>query len=291
MAGTTRARALARRRLGKAGARRVALAGSAEEVVAVLAATPYGHDVRAGQDLAEAQRAVLDCLLWHLRVLAGWLPAEGAAVIRLLARWFEIANVDAVLAGVAPRFDLGALATAWPRLRHLTAPAGIRAALAASPWGDPGGPEPRRIQLGMRLSWAAQVARTVRPASAWATAATALLVARERFLEGRRLHLSREAESLLGPRALDAGSLRDMTASLPSSARWVLAGLDRPGDLWRGEPRWWERVERDGTAMLSGSAFGPSPVVGAVALLAADAWRVQRAGATAVYRGDVDELA
>lgn len=145
----------------------------------------------------------------------------------------------------------------------------------------------------MRLSWACQVSDRIGSASAWAAGAAALLVAREHFLEGRGVEppIRGKAESLLGRRALDATSLPGMTACLPFPARWALTGLERPEDLWRGEPRWWERVERDGTAMLFGSSFGPSPVLGTVAVLAADAWRVQRAGETAVHQGDPDELA
>ena len=60
--------------------------------------------------------------LWNLRVLAGWTGPDGARVLRLLAGWAEIANVDALLrrfAGepdVVPPYRLGSLAGAWPQL-------------------------------------------------------------------------------------------------------------------------------------------------------------------------------
>src|SRR5689334_25150384 len=97
VAGSVRARALARRRLGRAGDRALATTGSLGASIVTLAASPYGRDVRAGSSLADAQRAVGATLLWHLRVLAGWQPAEGSQAVRALAGWFEIANVDDLL--------------------------------------------------------------------------------------------------------------------------------------------------------------------------------------------------
>ena len=61
----------------------------------------------------------------------------------MLAGGHEIANVEAhvdELAGgphTVP-FDLGALGTAWPRVRAARSITEVRAALAQSPWGDPG---------------------------------------------------------------------------------------------------------------------------------------------------------
>jgi len=65
---------------------------------------------------------------------------------------------------------------------------------------------------------------------------------------------------------------------LPARARWALEGATDPDELWRGEARWWSRVERDGFALLGErSGFGSAPVLGAVAVLAVDAWRVRAA--------------
>ena len=58
---------------------------------------------RAGQTLAATQHAVAATLLWDLRVLAGWLPRDGVDLLRALACWFEIANVDELLAVAAGR--------------------------------------------------------------------------------------------------------------------------------------------------------------------------------------------
>lgn len=283
VAGTVRARSLARRRLGAGAARGLAASASLEDATAALAATPYRHGVRAGQDLAGAQRGATLTLLWHLRVLAGWLPREGGRMLRLLAGWFEIANVDDLLQQLAGRqaeepLPLGALATAWPRCAHVRSPAELRATLATSPWGDPGGETAREVQLGMRLSWAARLSRLHR-AAPWAAGAAALLVARERFAAGRDLPATPQGQAtrLLGRDALAATSLVELQRRLPDPAGWVLAGIEDPMDLWRAEGGWWSRVERDGFELLGAGGFGAAPVLGAVAVLSADAQWVRAA--------------
>ncbi|MFF4771609.1 hypothetical protein ACFY05_01985 [Microtetraspora fusca] len=295
VAGSTRARALARRRVGQAAARRVAACRSADEAVAVLADTPYGHDVRRGQSLAQAQWAVLATLLWHLRVLAGWLPREGGQAIRVLVRWFEIANVDELmcrLSGVPadPEFVLGSAGTAWPRLRRSASLAELRTTLAASAWGDPGGAGRREIQLGMRVAWAGRVADAMPTAGAWVLGATALLAARERYAEARDLPagIRERCRALLGAGAVEAASLPEMAERLAPPARWVLRDIDHPRQLWEGEERWWTRVEEDGRDLLAGSGFSMGPVLGAVAVLAADARRVRAALELAARGGDGD---
>ncbi|MFF4615554.1 hypothetical protein [Nonomuraea jabiensis] len=280
VAGATRARALVRRRAGTAGARRIAACGSVREAVALLGDTPYGHDVRRGQSVAEAQWAVLATLLWHLRVLAGWLPREGGQMVRVLARWFELANADELICRLAggeaePEFTLGSLGTAWQRLRRCGSLTELRAALSASPWGDPGATSPREIQLSMRLAWAERVVETVPQARPWALGATALLLARTQLAEGARL--AERCRVLVGQGALDASSIREMAERLPAAARWVLDEIEDPRELWRGEERWWRRVEDEGRDLLAGAGFTPGPVLGAVAVLAADARRVRAA--------------
>ncbi|ETK32841.1 hypothetical protein [Microbispora sp. ATCC PTA-5024] len=298
VSGSTRARALVRRGLGLRRARELASCGSAAEAVAALARTSYGHDVRPGQSLPAAQWAVLATLLWHLRVLAGWLPTEGAQMVRVLARWFEIANVDELMCRFAgrpcdPELVLGSLHTAWPRLRNCASRAEVRATLIASPWGDPGGSTRRDIQLGMRLAWAARLADALPPpARVWVRGATALLVARERFAQGRELPAGARGRcrSLLGAGAAAATSIADMSRRLPPSARWALRDVGDPASLWTAERRWWNRVEDDGHALLAGSGFSADPVVGALAVLAADARRVRAALELAARGGAGDAL-
>ncbi|GAB2862063.1 hypothetical protein [Lentzea nigeriaca] len=276
VAGGVRAQALLRRRSGALGAREVAGCVSLADAQRLLDTGPYQRYVRVGQSLEQTEHAVAATLLWHLRVLAGWQPRAGAELVRLLAGWFEVANVLEHVRSLAGEssgelYRLGTLATAWPRLAATTSLVGLRHALAASPWGDPGAHDPWRIACGVQLGWAARVAGGVPQAAAWAAGAAALLVARVRFLLGRPVPDS----ALLGPES--PGDLTAFAGALPGEAAWALADVRDPADLWRAEERWWTRVENDAHTLLRGPGFGPEPVVGCVALLALDARRVRAA--------------
>ncbi|HSE72031.1 MAG TPA: hypothetical protein VLA97_14810 [Nocardioidaceae bacterium] len=297
VAGTVRAKALARRRLGAAGARELATRPTFVEALEALSRTSYGHDVRTGQSLGEAQHAVGASLLWNMRVLAGWLPRGGADVIRLLAAGFEVANVDEHLARLYgepadPPYVLGTLDTAWSRVSTQTTFDGVVEALSTSPWRIRGTGTRREVHIGLRLAWADSTIARLPEAAGWARAGAALLLLRELLLEARPLPgpLLQRAAYVLGPAFAAAATdrLPDLAltaATLPPDARWVTDGLDRPQDLWRGEVRWWRRIERDGFALLRVSGFDRRPVVGAVAVLATDAWRVRAALETATRGG------
>lgn len=302
VAGSVRARALVRRRLGTEATRRLASSGSLDDALRALAATPYRAGIRPGQDLAAAQHEIASALLWNLRVLAGWLPREGVRLLRALAGWFEVANVDEMLQVMSgrpagPEFRLGALATDWPRLRLAATPDGLRAALAASPWRDPGGDTAHAMRLGMRARWAARVAAIGDPAGTWAAGAVTLLLAGERLTAGRAVNpaVMGCALGLLGPAACGAATLGELAGALPARARWVLAGIRSPDDLWRAEATWRARVEEDGLGLLRTSILDGRVVVGTVAVLAADAWRVRAALEIAARGGGplaaYDELA
>lgn len=284
VAGSVRARALARRRLGAAAARRLAASRSLAAALQVLAATSYGHDVRPGQTLGEAQHAVASALLWDLRVLAGWLPQGGVHLLRTLAGWFEIANVDEMLhawAGGAAggMFRPGALATAWTRLQGAATLPALRAALSSSAWGDPGGDTVYAVRIGMRARWAQRVGGLGEPARSWAAGAAALLVAGERFAAGREPPpaVLAATRGLIGSPVAGAATLAEFAQRLPARAGWALVGADTPGDQWRAEAAWWARVEDDGFRLLRTSGFTGAPVLGAAAVLAADARRARAA--------------
>jgi len=301
VAGSVRARAIARRRVGAAEARRIAACGSLDEALAMLAAVyrttgglarglpAGGADPGPGpvaDRLAAAQHAVAASVLWDLRVLAGWLPQGGVALIRTLAGWFEIANVTehlAELAGSAPgeAFALGALGTAWDRLRRSATVAEVRATLAASAWKDPGADTPRALAVGLRARWAQRVADLGDLPRSWAASALALLMAGEQSGAGRLGALPADlpvlgsaAAALLGPAAARASTLDELAGRLPRRLAWVLDGVHAPAGLWRAEAGWWRRTEADGHRMLAGPGFDQRPVIGAAVVLAADARRV-----------------
>jgi ATP synthase (C/AC39) subunit len=247
VAGTVRSRAMARRVLGAEAARQLAACRSLPEAQRMLQQTPFRGAGEAGLSLAAAEHAVAETILWDLRVLAGWLPRDGVSLLRLLAGWFEIANVDELLQTLAgrpsdPEFQLGGLATAWPRLSGVRSIAELRHGLAASSWGDPGGDTSRDIRLAMRVRWAARVATSGDRARAWATAAAGLL---------------RSSEAPAGQAA----------------------------ESWQAETDWWRRVEADGRVLLRSSASDSDPVLGAVVVMAADARRVRAALASAARGG------
>ena len=292
VAGTVRAKAMARRRLGVGAVRSLAARASLGDALTALLDGPYGRELQPGMSLADAQHAIGSMLLWNVRVLAGWLPPAGSEQLRVLAGWFEIANVDEQLqrfgsAPAAPPYRLGRLATAGPRLARATSPADVRFVLATSPWGDPGGDTPRLITLGMRLAWARRVAALVEPAAAWATAGVALLVAKEVFAAGHPLPepIVEAATGLLGPGPMTVNSLADFGTSLRRDGRLALAGVRAPEDLWRAEAGWWARLHADGLRLLGGSRFGMEPVIGSCALLAADAWQINAALELAAHGG------
>jgi hypothetical protein len=293
VAGSVRAAAMARRRLGPVATLTVAGCARLDEGLDMVAGSPYGRQVTTGVALDVAEYGVAATLLWNLRVLAGWLPAGGAEILRVLAGWFEIANTDEhvrALSGVAsgpPPYRLGSLATAWPQLAATGSAADLRAALAASPWGDPGAQTPFAIGSTMRVAWAQRVALTVPAARPWAAGGAALMVARERFLRGSELPTVTTGSlgALLGGAWAEVPTLAAYATALRPDAAWALAGVTDDLSLWRAETLWWRRVHTDGLALLGRSGFGQDRVVGAAAVLAADAWRVRAALGVAARGG------
>jgi hypothetical protein len=258
--------------------------GSLADAQHALVDSPYGRGIAVGQTLAETEHAVTAVPLWHMRVLAGWQPREGAQAIRSLAAGFEAANIAAharLLAGAPaePLFALGTLATAWSRLRETSSLTQLRETLSQSLWGDPGDELPQDIALGVQVAWALRVAIMVPEASAWASGALALLVARRRLLQRRALpeRVAVRAARILGTEAVAGGDLASFATALPARARWPLTGVTDVGDLWRGEVAWWSRLERDGFQLLGQPGFVRGRTIGAAAVLATDAWRCRAA--------------
>ena len=278
-----RSTAMRRRRLGLPATLALAASPSLQAALQVLVGGPYGHDVRADQSLAQAQRAVVATLVWNLRVLAGWAPREGVALLRVLAAPIEACNIDEHLRapseGSVPPYALGALATAWPRLAATTDVPGLRRVLAQSPWGDPGSDDRHEISVAIRLSLAERVCLDVPDARRWAEGAAALVLARELGFRAAppnaRVRLI--ASRVLGRAAGQAGSLAPLRAALPASARWALGDATEPEQLWRAEAAWWARVDDAAAGMARQGGSDARTLVGTVARLAVDAWRVRAA--------------
>lgn len=305
-AGGVRARAMAQRRYGASAARQLASCGSLSEALDRLASTPYAHQVRPGMTLGEAQHAVAATTLWHYRVLSGWVPTEGVQLLRVMAAGFEIANVDRLLDSYSATpdrvemqrdqldlgltYQLGALATAWPRLEQVRSATALRTTLAQSSWGDPGQDSPWAVRIGMRLAWAHRAVAML--PTRWVLGATALLVARERFAAGHELVGAARAvaESLLGVPALSAASLPELVSALPRDASWALAAVTAPSGLWLAEAGWWKQVERDAFHDLRTGLLQAPTLVGAAAVLGVDAWRVRAALEVAARGGTGREV-
>lgn len=288
VAGSVRATSLSHRRLGAAGARSLATSPDLTSALMTLVASPYGHDVREEHTLAQAQHAVGATLMWHLRVLAGWLPPDGADAVRWLAAGFEIANIEehlCLLDGreADPAYQLGSLGTAWSRASASTSLGDLRRVLGNSTWGDPGGDEPHTIGTALRLVWADRLIGSVPEAATWARGATLLQLLRDTMLAGRVLstELIDHAATVLGAPvvALVTTATTPLTLAplLPENLRWALHGVSSPSDLWLAQGTWCRRVESDSFALLRRFSFGRATIVGAIGLLAIDAWRVRAA--------------
>jgi hypothetical protein len=288
---STRARLLLRRRIGQERAVQLARTPSLREAVLGLAGTAYGRELEPGLDLEAAQRTVAAATLLHLRLLSGWLPPGSAECLRALAAWFELVNLEDRLAylhgaELRPPFDLGGLASAWPRASQAVSPLELRDALTTSAWGDPGGDSPEEIHLGLRASWAGRLLADVPEIGHLAAGALALLLARELFVTGRPVELLlRPHISAVGSDWVQARTFAEFSTSRPPQARWALDGIDRPDQLWMAEVRWWARADEDGQKLVSRSRAGRAGVTGAVLLLAVDTWRTASALAAAAGGG------
>lgn len=291
VAASVRARLLAKRRIGSARARELTQAGSLQAALQVLSRSPYGAQLSAAASVATAQREIAAVLLWNLRLIAGWLPPGGVQIVQPLAAWFELANIEERLVylsgGSHPApYQLGRLGSAWPAVSRATTPEAVRAAIAASRWGDPGEVAPEAWMAVLRLRWSAWVATSVPAADLWAATASALFAARLRFAPNPPLEPSHVHAFGLPDRWFEASSVPELRARLSRQTGWVLDGVTDAADLWRAEARWWSRVRRDSAELLVASRFAEGVIVGAIGLLAYDAW-LTRAALAAVARGEV----
>ena len=332
VAATVRAKAMARRRAGAGLCRDAAALGTLSQAVERFEQTGYGPELAAnrnapgnsgrsdaGTDLAEAQHATRRSVLWQLRVLAGWLPVSGARMVRAAGAAFELANItvlfrrlqeDAEAEAGTPLhrsvdlpeyFELGGLATAWPRLSRAGDIPELVEMLRTSPWGDPGPPEDLADTL--TVVWIRRLTAAVPQTRSWTVAGAALLAARRVLVlpgtenlpgAGTRTEPGTRLNSLLQPMIgsgwLEAQDLASFRAALPGAAAPALNGVEDPGDLWKAEAALRARIEEDAFRLLRSGLPGPDVAVGAAAVLAVDAWRVRAALAAAASGGGSEVL-
>ena len=281
VAGSVRARLLARHRAGIEGAREVADASSIDAARAQLGTTPYARAITGTSSVRDAQHAIWSSVLWDTRVLAGWLPLPGVQAARAFAAFFEIQNLEDALASVEhdgePRFDLGSLGTVPSHTREAPSASELREQLRHSAWRDPGTSDPAGMLLNVRLEWARRLTE-IEPAAEWGNGLAALIAARQVAEREQAVDpdLVRRFPRF-GRHVLDAATLPALASALPAPARWVLEGIDRPEELWRAEAGWWRRVDRDGERLLHSTRPGLAVATGAIAVRMADAWRIAAA--------------
>ena len=294
VAGSVKARLLLERRAGIEKVRQLAAAGSLAEAVLTLSGTAYAPLAKSSRTtLEQAQRGVAACTALQLRVLAAWLPPEAKRLIRSLAAWFELVNIEDRLAHLAggdsrPAFELGVLSSVWDAAALAQSTDELRRLLQRSTWGDPRSDDPQDIHLALRLAWARRVATQVPEARAWADGGIALIIAGELFVSEHPRDLILAEHAGLGAAWGGAETIADLRAQLPPRASWALAGIETPDELWRAELGWWRVVGLEARAMTRSRLEGQGVVVGAIALLGLDAIRVRTALAVAAQdRSDV----
>jgi hypothetical protein len=224
------------------------------------------------------QHAVGAHALWHLRILAGWVPPKGVSIIRALAGWFEIANVEAMAAStnqtveLAARYELGRLSVIGHGARHARTLVELRKAVAASQWRDPGGETVESLLIGMRLGWAGLIRQAATDRREWGSGLAAMILAQDLFLPGaaHRNASVRRAQGI-GSGWQNTTDLASYIAALPAAAAWVFADVQGVEELWRAEDTWWERIAADGADLLLTSQLGRGTVTGAAAVIVADA--------------------
>lgn len=276
---SVRGRQIVRRTANPGLPRALVNASSWDDAVSELRRSSYGERLGTARTRSEARRAVVDTLVWRLRVLAGWLPAGASSLARLAAAPVEIGNVERRIAelGGAPRsaaVPLGALSVVTHRLATVTTPDELRGVLARSTWGDPGGDDPTTMAVGLRAAWSRRLAggpTIVRP---WARAGAAVLLARERWVFERAIAPSaqRDLDRLLGTRWHSSAGIAELRSSLPDAAREALRDVSGPDDVWRAEGAVVRRIAAEASRTLETGRYGPDVAAAVFAALLVDAW-------------------
>jgi hypothetical protein len=303
VAATVRSQALARNRLGAAGARSLASLTSVQDARGRLEGTLFANAVDRATSMDELDRSTRAVVLWELRVLAGWMPPAGAGLARALAAGHERDNIVGRLReldGGPPElvFELGALATVWPKCVAATTRAALLAEVERSASGSLA-PLPAHISPGalhdvLTATALRRLADTAPAASGWAAQAGAILLARMLFVDMQAPPpvVLRSLGPLLGGSWSPDGNsgygqpqdFQEFVARLPDGVRRGLAGVSRADQLWQGDVRLRTQVDAEATRMIRSADPGPNSVLAAVTLVDLDAWRI-RAALAAVAAG------
>jgi hypothetical protein len=292
VAADVRGRSLLGRAVGSEGCTAIAGAESWPAAREMLRATALGRGLPVDADRLTARRHVTSAAAWQLRVLAGWLPPGAIHLGRIAIGPMELADIERHLARLRgadppPPLELGSLGGVARRVLRARAPAEVRAVLARSVWGDPGGDEPATIGFGLRAAWLRRVAALDGVVTPWALGALTVLVAREQFAFERTIadRTAREIDRLIGHRWREASDPADLAARVGDAAGWSVEGIGDAGELWRAEVHVLDRVERDARA-AGGRPASETTVIAVFARLLVDLWRVT-AAIEAVGYGDV----
>jgi hypothetical protein len=298
VAASVRARSMAQRRVGAGASRKIAAQPSLADGLSLLSDTVYADRLSGCTALAAAERATRDTGLWQLRVLAGWMPATGTRLARVAAGAYERDNIlalDRSLADGRPTaapFDLGSLGMAWSRLRSVTSAEELAETLRRSVWGEMGAGGTTALRDVLTLVWLGRLAQVGKDARPWAEAAAALTVARILLVDGAEPspRIRQLVRPLLGGGWESTRDLAELRAVVPRSARAAFQRVNAPEDLWRAEARLRATVETDGFRLLRSALPGPDVVLGGIAVLAMDAWRVRAALAAAASGAGSSEV-
>jgi hypothetical protein len=289
VAASVRARSLAKRRVGAGASHTIAAERSLADGLAMLTGTVYGERLVGRTTLAGAERAIAETLLWQLRVLGGWVPAKGATLIRAAVAAFELDNILDLARSLADGrptaepFDLGSLSTAWNRLRTARSSAELTDAVRASPWGESGTLDVRVARDELTIVWLRRFAVVAPAARPWAEGASALIVARTMLVDRAATSpaLAKVVRPVLGGDWENSRDLAGLVEHFPRRTQTLFRGITSPKDLWRAEAALRMSGESDGFRLLRGSLPGPDVILGSIAVLAMDAWRVRAALASA----------
>lgn len=294
MSGALRGRMLASRRLDPGSRHALENARGLEEALSVLASTTYAHRLQPGMGLGEAQHQVGETTLWHLRVLAGWLPPGGGEDIGVVAGWFEMHNMIDYFSAlsfsvpVPAPYRLAGLATVWRKVGEATSLEEARAILAVSDWGNPGEDDFLHMVRGVRFGWGRRLSDAFEDQAHWGAGYVAIELAKDLFLQprisGRRLRWPMDK-----PSEMTVTDMSGLMAALPRQASWVLKGSEDPDQLWRAEDRWWARVAEDSEHMVWHGDLGRNTVIGAAMALLADCRATQGLLAAAWRRSSDQE--